>query len=88
MSNATAIPTRVNIAPRGKSWLAGELVNGAGGHPTWDGMQSIARKTLIAHAEGRVHHANQGGCPNEIDGHGARDGNCPVCQALLALEAE
>ena len=46
-----------------------------------------ARKTLIAHAEGRVQHIHAGSCPSELDGHDKRDDECPVCQALMALEA-
>lgn len=59
-----------------------------GRYPTWEAMQSHARKTLVDHAVGRVHHTNLGECPNEIDGYGQRDKNCSVCSALLALEAE
>lgn len=87
MTDQSAIPTQINIAPRGKSWLAGKLVDGADGHPTWQGMQSHARKTLIAHAEGRVQHVHSGSCPSELEGYDKRDDECPVCQALMALEA-
>lgn len=88
MVNKSAIPTQINIAPRGKSWLAGKLVDGAAGHPTWLAMQSHARKTLLAHAEGREPHLNAGDCPNDVDGYAKRDDECPVCQALIALEAD
>lgn len=87
MTNYSAIPTQINIAPRGKSWLAGKLLDGADGHQTWEGMQSQARKTLIAHAEGRVQHVHAGSCPSVLEGHDKRDDGCPVCQALMALEA-
>lgn len=88
MPEQKPIPTRINIAPRDKSWLAGKLVDGAAGHPTWQGMQSHAQKTLVAHAEGRELHINAGNCPDELEGYDKRDGECPVCQALMALEAE
>lgn len=42
--------------------------------------------TLIAHAEGRVSHANNGLCPDQVEGHQTRDPECPVCQALLSLD--
>lgn len=84
MAEQNQIPTRINITPRGKSWLAGKLVEGAAGHPTWQG----AGKTLVAHAEGREPHIRAGCCPSEMEGYDKRDEECPVCQALLALEAE
>jgi len=39
-------------------------------------------EVLRAHAEGRIQHANRGLCPDSIEGHGSRDPDCPVCQAL------
>lgn len=79
---------RINKTPEGKSWLAGELVEGTHGHLTWDSMRSEALKTLVSHAQGRVHHVNMGECPNEIDGFTNRDIDCPVCSAVLGMEAE
>nr|WP_285311284.1 hypothetical protein [Stenotrophomonas maltophilia] len=43
-------------------------------------------RALIAHAEGRVSHANNGLCPDQVEGHQTRDPECPVCQALLSLD--
>ena len=39
-------------------------------------------QALIAYAEGRIDHARNGLCPDEIEGHEARDPDCPVCRAL------
>ncbi len=33
------IPTELNIAPRGKSWLNGQLIDGEHGHPTKQSME-------------------------------------------------
>lgn len=87
MSKQNPIPARLNLAPRGRSWLAGKLVDGHDGHISWQDMQIHARETLVAHAEGRVHHISVGNCPDEIEGHDKRDTECPVCQALMAVEA-
>lgn len=54
------------------AWLAREIRRRSG--------QDIA--TLIAHTEGRIHHANSGRCPDALVGHDSRDPNCPVCRAL------
>ncbi|WP_368647767.1 hypothetical protein ABRZ00_12975 [Castellaniella ginsengisoli] len=40
-------------------------------------------QTLIAYAEGRIKHVNEGECPDNIEGHDARDPDCPVCRALM-----
>ena len=85
MADSTGIPTHLNIAPRGKSWVSGQLVDGTQGNPTRDGMKQEAHKTLIAHAEGRVQHAKMGLCPDGIEGPLSRDRDCQVCQALMAL---
>lgn len=86
MAEQNPIPTQVNIAPRGKSWQGGKLVTWIGGHPTRETMLHSARQTLISHADGRVSHARQGSCPDEVSGHDVRDDECPVCQALMALD--
>ncbi|GAO73244.1 hypothetical protein P245_27965 [Comamonas thiooxydans] len=39
-SNHAPIPTELNIAPRGKSWLHGQLIDGEHGHPTRQSMES------------------------------------------------
>lgn len=42
-ARATApIPTSLNIAPRGKSWLEGKLIEGTDGHPTRQAMEEAA----------------------------------------------
>lgn len=30
-----------------------------------------------------VFHVNNGSCPDEVEGHAARDNDCPACQALM-----
>lgn len=40
-------------------------------------------QTLIAYAEGRIKHVNEGECPDNIEGHDTRDPDCPVCRALM-----
>ncbi len=37
------IPTELNIAPRGKSWLNGQLIDGEHGHPTRQSMENAER---------------------------------------------
>lgn len=44
-----------------------------------------AWQTLRDYAEGRIHHANAGSCPDSIEGPAVRDPECPVCQALEAV---
>lgn len=39
-SSHTPIPTELNIAPRGKSWLHGQIIDGEHGHPTRQSMES------------------------------------------------
>lgn len=41
------IPTELNIAPRGKSWLHGQLIDGDHGHPTRQSMESADRAQAI-----------------------------------------
>ncbi|KGH27744.1 hypothetical protein [Comamonas testosteroni] len=42
------IPTELNIAPRGKSWLNGQLIDGVHGHQTRQSMESAERAALAA----------------------------------------
>ncbi|MDH1472916.1 hypothetical protein N5F13_00275 [Comamonas thiooxydans] len=42
------IPTELNIAPRGKSWLHGQLIDGEHGHPTRQSMESAELAALTA----------------------------------------
>jgi len=44
--------------------------------------RDLVLQTLIAHAEGRIDHAGNGLCPDELEGHDARDPDCAVCRAL------
>lgn len=39
-------------------------------------------QVLIDYAEGRIDHAGDGQCPDELVGHDVRDPDCPVCRAL------
>lgn len=41
---------------------------------------------LIAVASGQVEHVYLGQCPDQIEGHEARDHDCPACQAIMAAE--
>lgn len=43
--------------------------------------------TLVAFAEGRIEHLNEGLCPDIVEGHDTRDRECKVCQALITLSA-
>ena len=45
-----------------------------------------AWQTLRDYAEGRINHANAGSCPDGIEGPAVRDSDCPVCQALDAVQ--
>lgn len=47
-----------------------------------------ALDTLIAHAEGRICRTNAGSCPDIMEGHDVRDDDCPVCQALIAVQSD
>lgn len=44
-------------------------------------------RVLADHAAGRINHANNGLCPDEVEGHDTRDPDCPVCCALLDSQA-
>ncbi|MBY9700563.1 hypothetical protein ISH39_03220 [Pseudomonas aeruginosa] len=39
-------------------------------------------------ASGEVKHLNNGLCPDDIEGHEARDPDCPVCRALIETGKE
>ncbi|WP_417285089.1 hypothetical protein [Comamonas sp.] len=43
LTSKAAIPAGINIAPRGQSWLNGQLVDGAHGYPTRQSMESAER---------------------------------------------
>ena len=60
----TSIPTELNIAPRGKSWLNGQLIDGPHGYPTRQTMikaeatKNIASAFFAAGWNGHMHGAN------------------------------
>ncbi|HGM4823463.1 TPA: hypothetical protein ACKP7E_002326 [Pseudomonas aeruginosa] len=47
-------------------------------------VSESALETLRRFATGNVKHLNNGLCPDDIEGHEARDPDCPVCRALLS----
>lgn len=47
-----------------------------------------AIEILAQHARGEIEHLNAGLCPDSIEGSLTRDAECPVCQALQALEGK
>ncbi|HCK0492060.1 TPA: hypothetical protein NH982_001736 [Pseudomonas aeruginosa] len=50
-------------------------------------VSESALDTLRKAASGKVKHLNNGLCPDDIEGHEARDPDCPVCRALLDTES-
>lgn len=44
-----------------------------------------AIEILVEHATGKLPHANSGLCPDDIEGHDARDKQCIVCKAIGRL---
>ncbi|HHM9413759.1 TPA: hypothetical protein ACRMRY_003877 [Pseudomonas aeruginosa] len=50
-------------------------------------VSKSALDTLRKAASGEVKHLNNGLCPDDIEGHEARDPDCPVCRALLDTES-
>lgn len=42
--------------------------------------------TLRQAATGLIHHDDEGGCPDDVEGPDARDPACPVCMALTILD--
>ncbi|HGM8136932.1 TPA: hypothetical protein ACKQDT_001251, partial [Pseudomonas aeruginosa] len=51
-------------------------------------VSESALDTLRKAASGEVKHLNNGLCPDDIEGHEARDPDCPVCRALLDTESD
>lgn len=47
--------------------------------------QEQALKVLVKHAMGTAPHANNGLCPDSVEGAQVRDSECKVCQALNVL---
>ncbi|WP_205420745.1 hypothetical protein [Stenotrophomonas sp. G4] len=46
-----------------------------------------AVRVLTDHATGRINHANNGLCPDQVEGHDTRAPHCPVCRALIDSQA-
>ncbi|EMM8498368.1 hypothetical protein ACK2K9_001658 [Pseudomonas aeruginosa] len=67
-------------------WLWAAAIEAA---PRPNGMtvSESALDTLRKAASGEVKHLNNGLCPDDIEGHEARDPDCPVCRALLDTES-
>ncbi|HIE3934909.1 TPA: SGNH/GDSL hydrolase family protein [Pseudomonas aeruginosa] len=51
-------------------------------------VSESALDTLRRFATGKVMHLNNGLCPDDIEGHEARDPDCPVCRALIETGKE
>ncbi|MFU4907926.1 hypothetical protein ACM7ZU_10275 [Pseudomonas aeruginosa] len=51
-------------------------------------VSESALDTLRKAASGEVKHLNNGLCPDDIEGHEARDPDCPVCGALIETGKE
>ncbi|MBG4420101.1 hypothetical protein I5F55_17430 [Pseudomonas aeruginosa] len=51
-------------------------------------VSESALDTLRKAASGEVKHLNNGLCPDDIEGHEARDPDCPVCRALTETGKE
>ncbi|WP_311185482.1 hypothetical protein [Pseudomonas aeruginosa] len=51
-------------------------------------VSESALDTLRRFATGNVKHLNNGLCPDDIEGHEARDPDCPVCRALIETGKE
>lgn len=51
-------------------------------------VSASALDTLRRFATGEVGHLNNGHCPDDIEGHEARDPDCPVCRALIETGKE
>ncbi|HGN1450904.1 TPA: hypothetical protein ACKRP6_005215 [Pseudomonas aeruginosa] len=92
-----ALRARVVVVPERKLLNAG--VPGLNRNSGWNAcLDELARlnglmvsesalDTLRKAASGEVKHLNNGLCPDDIEGHEARDPDCPVCRALLATES-
>lgn len=42
---------------------------------------------LVKVATNEVSHANNGQCPDDLEGFAVRDPDCPACQAIMQAEA-
>lgn len=69
-------PENIQVALEAQSRLNGLTVS------------ESALDTLRKAASGEVKHLNNGLCPDDIDGHEARDPDCPVCRALIETGKE
>ncbi len=93
-----ALRARVVVVPERKLLNAG--VPGLNRNSGWnDCLDELARlngltvsesalDTLRKAASGEVKHLNNGLCPDDIEGHEARDPDCPVCRALIETGKE
>lgn len=50
------------------------------------GAQAVADE-LVPVAENRTVHDYRGRCPDELEGYGARDPECPACAAMVRAES-
>ncbi|MBI8898408.1 hypothetical protein JE005_16825 [Pseudomonas aeruginosa] len=92
-----ALRARVVVVPERKLLNAG--VPGLNRNSGWNAcLDELARingltvsesalDTLRRSATGKVMHLNNGLCPDDLEGHEARDPDCPVCRALLDTES-
>ncbi len=69
-------PENIQVALEAQSRLNGMTVS------------ESALDTLRKAASGEVKHLNNGLCPDDIEGHEARDPDCPVCRALIETGKE
>ncbi|RTW54544.1 hypothetical protein [Pseudomonas aeruginosa] len=69
-------PENIQVALEAQSRLNGLTVS------------ESALDTLRRFATGNVKHMNNGLCPDCLEGHEARDTDCPVCRALLDTESD
>ncbi len=69
-------PENIQVALEAQSRLNGMTVS------------ESALDTLRKAASGEVMHLNNGLCPDDIEGHEARDPDCPVCRALIETGKE
>lgn len=93
-----ALRARVVVVPERKLLNAG--VPGLNRNSGWNAcLDELARlngltvsesalETLRKAASGEIEHLNNGLCPDDIEGHEARDPDCPVCRALLDTESD
>ncbi|WCX80416.1 hypothetical protein KK211_17980 [Pseudomonas aeruginosa] len=93
-----ALRARVAVVPERKLLNAG--VPGLNRNSGWNAcLDELARlngmtvsesalETLRRFATGKVKHMNNGLCPDDLEGHDARDPDCPVCRALIETGKE